>query len=152
MVGVSKVQPANYVIMLHIVCSIISYDIWFYISHVLLHSQWMYKFHSEHHTKPIPTFLDTYVAHIVESPFQGVGMFFPAIVIQYSALDILLILAILNIRGMLRHDERGTWLIGNHHLLHHKYPNFNYGEYWIDTLCGTKYPNKDEYKFGLVYV
>ena len=112
----------------------------------------MYKFHSEHHSKPIPTFIDTYVAHIVESPFQGVGMFFPAIVLHYSPIDILFILVILNIRGMLRHDERGVWLIGNHHLLHHKYSNFNYGEYWIDSLCGTKYPNKDEYKFGLIYV
>ena len=26
---------------------------------------------------------------------------------------------------MMRHDERCIFLIGNHHLLHHKYPNYN---------------------------
>jgi sterol desaturase/sphingolipid hydroxylase (fatty acid hydroxylase superfamily) len=43
----------------------------------------------------------------------------------------------LNIRGMMRHDKRGTWLVGNHHLLHHQYPRYNYGEVWLDYLGGT---------------
>ena len=62
------------------------------------------------------------------------------------------ILLILNVRGMMRHDDRFTWLIGNHHLLHHKYPQYNYGEYWLDWLGGTLYPLREEAKQGLIYI
>ena len=55
-----------------------------------------------------------------------------------------------SIRGFMRHDNRCIWLIGNHHILHHKYPNYNYGEYWIDSICGTLCPYKEEY--GLIYI
>ena len=53
---------------------------------------------------------------------------------------------------MMRHDDRFTWLIGNHHLLHHKYPQYNYGEYWLDWLGGTLYPLREEAKQGLIYI
>lgn len=128
--------------MLHIVASILSYDIWFYISHILLHTGIGYTYHKEHHSKSIPTFLDTYVGHILEGPFQGIGMFLPCIFWEYSNFDILLLLFLLNIRGMMRHDERFVFLIGNHHLLHHKYPQYNFGEYWIDSICGTRYTHR----------
>jgi sterol desaturase/sphingolipid hydroxylase (fatty acid hydroxylase superfamily) len=54
---------------------------------------------------------------------------------------------------MLRHESNkyAVYIIGNHHLLHHKYPNYNYGEYWIDYICGTLYPNQIEYQRGLLY-
>jgi sterol desaturase/sphingolipid hydroxylase (fatty acid hydroxylase superfamily) len=97
-------------------------------------------------------YLDTYVGHSLEGQFQGIGVFLPCIVWNYTVYDILVILAILNIRGMMRHDERFIGLIGNHHLLHHKYPRYNFGEYWIDVLCGTNYKNKAECKRGLIYV
>lgn len=129
--------------MIPILASILSYDIWFYISHVLLHTPLLYKYHKEHHYKIVPTYLDTYVGHIFESPFQGVGMFFPWILFTYSYSDIILILLFLNIRGMMRHDERFVFLIGNHHLLHHRYSEYNFGEYWIDSLCGTLYQRRN---------
>jgi sterol desaturase/sphingolipid hydroxylase (fatty acid hydroxylase superfamily) len=31
-------------------------------------------------------------------------------------------------------------LVGDHHLIHHQYPNYNYGEVWLDQLCGTRRP------------
>jgi hypothetical protein len=61
-------------------------------------------------------------------------------------------LIIVNIRGMLRHDVRYIWLIGNHHILHHKYPQYNFGEYWLDTLFDTRCPIVSEYKKGLIYL
>jgi lathosterol oxidase len=123
--------------MFNILLSILSYDLWFYISHVLLHTPYLYKYHKLHHSKTEPEFLDTYLGDSFESIFQGVGTFIPFIVYKYSIVDIIIILSFLNIRGMLRHDKRGMWIVGNHHLLHHKYPQYNYGEYWIDYLCGT---------------
>jgi len=138
--------------MLPTILSIITYDIWFYISHVILHERAVYKYHKAHHEKPIPQFLDTYVAHWVESPFQGIGFFVPMLFLTYSANDILIALIILNIRGMMRHDERAVYLIGNHHLLHHLYPAYNFGEYWLDSLGGTLYPKQQEYRAGLLYM
>jgi sterol desaturase/sphingolipid hydroxylase (fatty acid hydroxylase superfamily) len=71
---------------------------------------------------------------------------------SYDITDIIAILIFLNVRGMMRHDDRMIFLIGNHHYLHHLYPNYNFGEYWIDSLCGTLYPKKEERIAGLLYI
>jgi sterol desaturase/sphingolipid hydroxylase (fatty acid hydroxylase superfamily) len=43
---------------------IISYDIWFYISHLILHTKYLYKYHKEHHkNKTKLIFTDTYISH-----------------------------------------------------------------------------------------
>ena len=138
--------------MIQVVVSIISYDVWFYISHVILHSRFMYHFHKLHHTKPVPDYTDTYLAHSVETVFQGVGFMFPEVVYTYGMQDINLVLLFLNIRGMMAHDPRFVFLVGNHHLLHHKYGNCNYGQYWIDCLGGTRHPRNEDYVYGLIYV
>ncbi len=85
------------------------------------------------------TWKDTYVAHWIESPFQGIGMFVPYLLYKYSWLDTFLILAFLNVRGMMRHDRRFIWLVGDHHLIHHKDGKYNFGEVWIDSLGGTRF-------------
>jgi lathosterol oxidase len=123
--------------ILNILLSIIIYDIWFYISHVLLHTKYFYKYHREHHLKLIPNFLDTYKASIIENLVQGLGIFLPLLFINYNIYQIGLIFIILNIRAIMQHDERCIFIIGNHHLVHHKYQNCNYGTYWIDYLFNT---------------
>lgn len=127
------------------------YDIWFYISHILLH-EYFYKIHAYHHTITNPVFLDAYVGHVIEGPFQGLGVFLPYLLIDFNVLAFLVAIALINVRGMMRHDSRCNWLIGNHHFLHHKYPWSNFGEYWIDRLCGTLNANEDEYEDGLFYI
>ena len=84
--------------MLNILLSIISYDIWFYLSHILLHSKSLYRFHKGHHTKIYPRFLDTYTGHFLEGPFQGLGMLLPFFYLNYNIYDILIVLSFLNIR------------------------------------------------------
>ena len=138
--------------MFPVILSIITYDIWFYISHVILHHRALYKYHKVHHEKQIPQFLDTYVGHWIESPFQGLGLFIPMLFFAYSARDFFAATIILNIRGMMRHDERAVYLIGNHHLLHHLHPAYNFGEYWLDSLGGTLYHKKEEYTAGILYL
>ena len=118
--------------------SILAYDIWFYISHLLLHTKALYPYHKLHHVNSEPTYLDTHIGHPLEGPFQGIGMFVPYIIFEYSFIDTFIIICILNIRGYAHHDKRGIFLVGDHHLIHHKYPNYNYGQYWIDALCGTR--------------
>jgi sterol desaturase/sphingolipid hydroxylase (fatty acid hydroxylase superfamily) len=125
--------------MIHLVASVITYDIWFYISHLILH-KYLYKIHSVHHSAEEPSWPDTYLGQWFETPCQGVGFLVPYCVYKYTWLDTLLILAFLNMRGMMRHDKRFIWILGDHHLLHHKYGSCNYGEPWIDSLVGTRRP------------
>jgi sterol desaturase/sphingolipid hydroxylase (fatty acid hydroxylase superfamily) len=133
--------------MLKVLASILCYDIWFYASHIFLHRRlqeassrfahkYMWKIHSVHHSTNPDTLVwsHAYVSHPIEDALQGLGMFFPYMVCTYNIADTALILLLLNLRGMARHDHRIAW---PHHLLHHKYMNYNYGEYWIDCACGT---------------
>ena len=141
--------------MISIIFYVISYDIWFYVSHVILHNKAFYKkIHKDHHNidYTIINFKDAYTGHLIEGPFQGIGVLCPLFFIKFNLNLFVVSLIVINTRGMLRHDNRFTWLIGNHHILHHKYPQYNFGEYWLDKLFGTCYPNKDEYVYGMVYI
>jgi len=140
---------------------IVGYDIWFYISHLILHTSWFFKnIHKEHHAlnPRTMTFTDAYVGHRSEGIFQGLGMGAPFLLFEYDLYEPTTIvsfgtaLVLINLRGMARHDDRSTWLIGNHHLLHHVHPNTNYGEYWLDTVFGTRFPDDKEYEKGLIYM
>jgi len=134
---------------------ILSYDIWFYVSHILLHKiNVLKKMHKEHHNVDyqVMNFTQTYVAHFIETPFQGVGILFPLLFIQWEPVSFFHSILIIQIRGMLKHDSRFIWLISNHHILHHKYPRYNYGEYWLDKLFGTLYPDSREHIRGLICV
>lgn len=139
-----------FLVFLQILC----YDIWFYLSHVLLHYRYFYsKIHNIHHQKQYQTliFWDAYEGNHIESIIQSAGLFVPYLIIQVPLYNLLIAGFITNARGLMRHDDRCSWLIGNHHLLHHKYPKYNYGEYWIDKLCGTACPFTNEYIFGKIY-
>lgn len=95
--------------------------------------------------------MDTYLAHWFESIFQSLGLLIALYFIETTLMELIIVTTILNIRGMMRHDARFIPIVGNHHLLHHKYGNYNFGEYWLDTIFGTKYPNETEYKYGCLY-
>jgi lathosterol oxidase len=138
-----------------IIFFIFSYDIWFYISHIFLHNIFLYKnIHRIHHSINYENinYKDTYIGHFIEGSFQGLGFLFPLFFIDLNLYIIFISLILINIRGMLRHDKRFIWLIGNHHILHHKYPRYNFGEYWLDKLFRTNYPNINEYDYGLIYM
>ena len=133
---------------------IFSYDVWFYISHVFLHYKTPFTLiHYIHHQKPHNKLIlwDAYVGSNWEGIIQSAGIFIPYLLNRFPLPYLFIAGFLTNLRGLIRHDNRYIWLIGNHHLLHHKYPNYNYGEYWIDKLCGTLYPNADEYEYGLIY-
>ena len=138
--------------MLVLILHILGYDIWFYISHILLHSRLLWKYHKVHHEIIHPKFTDTYKGHWIEGPFQSLGFLLPIAFYDFHLLSFILALLFVNIRGLMRHDDRTVWLIGNHHLLHHKFFNYNFGEYWLDNLFNTSVPNKTKVKKGLIYV
>ena len=74
------------------------------------------------------SYQDTYVGHYLESCLQCIGVFVPLLWLDVSA-SFYIALLLINIRGMMRHDVQCIPWIGNHHILHHKYPNYNFGEY-----------------------
>jgi len=123
--------------MLFFLTTVLSYDIWFYASHLLLHTRLLYPIHSIHHQNENPTFLDTYHGHWFEMAFQSLGFFTPLLFLDPCVTSFLCALAFVNLKGVLRHDKRGSWITGDHHLIHHKHQNCNYGDKWIDQLFGT---------------
>ena len=128
---------------------ILWYDIWFYISHIMLHR--FYILHQIHHTQPYETLTwrNTMDGHLIETPLQSMGLFVP-LLYDTSLEPLILAFLFVTVRGLMRHDHRCSWLIGNHHLLHHRYRNSNFGEYWIDYVCGTTAP-KEYYIHGILY-
>jgi lathosterol oxidase len=137
--------------MLGIIFYILGYDIWFYISHILLHSDLLWKYHKIHHKIIYPKWTDTYTGHLLEGPFQSMGFLVPLLFIEFSLIEFIIAYIFVNVRGMMRHDDRTVWLIGNHHLLHHTYFNCNYGEYWLDWLFGTSIKDRNKVEKGLIY-
>jgi sterol desaturase/sphingolipid hydroxylase (fatty acid hydroxylase superfamily) len=136
--------------LLRIAASIFCYDIWFYVSHRLLHTPYLWPIHRIHHERHEPTYWDAYHGHWFEPVFQSVGTFFPYLFMSYSWMETVIILLLLNIRGMLRHETRlvGWWGEIDHHIEHHRRPRYNYGERWIDVWCGTYWC--DTYGYGNV--
>ena len=123
------------------------YDVWFYLSNVIIH-----KFMTEYHKEqPINYTYKYEYFHLLL--IKSLGLLIPFMKLRTSAIyePIHLIAAVgfVTIRGKLRQDNRFVWIIGNHHLLHHKYPHYNFGEMWLDELFDTDYPNKNECIYGL---
>lgn len=122
--------------MFLIIFHVVSYDVWFYATHRLSHTTYLWRFHKIHHEKIHPTFLDTNHGHWSEF-FQSVGILLPLVWYDMHWMSFILACMFTLTRGHMRHDSRTAWLIGNHHMLHHELKSINYGEYYLDYLFGT---------------
>lgn len=119
---------------------VFGYDIWFYVSHRALHTRLLWPIHRIHHERVEPVWTDTYHGHWVETALQGLGFFAPWFLWQASSIYwsvALLALFFVNVRGMLHHDRRLTWLVGDYHVIHHRRPTGNFGQPWLDWLGDT---------------
>lgn len=130
---------------------IIGYDIWFYISHILLHTKYLYHLHKPHHKSSKPIYYDAFIASNEENIIQILGVLTPNIIYEIHPYQLLSALAFITLRGMMRHDERFNILIGNHHLVHHETFNYNYGEFWLDYTFGTNHPDISKRVYGIFY-
>lgn len=135
---------------------IFSYDIWFYVSHILLHKiDYLHKMHKIHHEEFNHfgmTFLNGMHYHIFEVPFQNIGFFVPLLFLPFSRKSFFKAMCFISFRTLVRHDQRWTHVVGNHHILHHDYPDYNFGEFWLDYLFGTVYPNNFSYIYGIFFL
>ena len=129
---------------------LLGYDLWFYVSHRALHSPILWPLHKIHHEKKFPHWHDTYHGHWAESVGQSVGFVLPWLFTSFWSWPAsLLALLFVNARGLARHDPRTMTWIGNHHLLHHQFPAWNFGEYWLDWLNGTTCPYQNRVVDGV---
>lgn len=129
--------------MLTFLVYMLCYDIYYYFLHILLHTKYLYSIHKIHHKKYNPDYYDFYTIHILEIPLQSVGLIIPVYFYKLAIYQLLCAIFIINIRGIIIHDKRFINIIGDHHILHHKFINYNYGEYWIDYLFNTHYITKN---------
>jgi lathosterol oxidase len=116
---------------------ILYYDFCYYFLHRLLHTKLFYTIHKIHHKKYKPDFYDFYTVHILEMPLTSMGIIFAIYLHKLYMYQLLCSILFINIRGLMSHDNRCIFIIGDHHLIHHKYFKCNYGEYWLDYIFGT---------------
>jgi sterol desaturase/sphingolipid hydroxylase (fatty acid hydroxylase superfamily) len=121
---------------------IVYYDIFYYFLHRLLHTKYLYNIHKIHHKKNIPNYLDYYNIHLLEYPLTSIGLLIAIYIYKIYIYQLIMAIIFINTRGILIHDKKFINLVGDHHLIHHKYYKYNYGEYWLDFTFGTIYKKK----------
>ena len=125
--------------ILRFLACVVCYDVWFYVVHRLLHTPRLYaKYHSQHHQHMRPTYRETFVASTAENCVSGLGIFVPLLNCSTFSLPVFAAAYLYClVRGVLRHDSRASWLVGDHHLIHHLQPNKNFSSYYVDVIFGT---------------
>jgi sterol desaturase/sphingolipid hydroxylase (fatty acid hydroxylase superfamily) len=120
-------------------CFVFCYDVWFYCFHRLLHIPHIYRqFHYQHHVIKHPRWQDTFVASTIENSFSGLGLLVPLLWVDLN-ISFFWAWLFCACRGIARHDPRCSYIVGNHHLQHHLYPNTNFSAYYIDWICNTEF-------------
>ena len=113
------------------------YDFCYYFLHRLLHTRFFYPIHKIHHKKINPEYYDYYTIHILELPLTSLGLLLAIYLHKLYIYQFICSIVFINIRGIMIHDNKFIFLVCDHHLIHHKYIKYNYGEYWIDYIFGT---------------
>lgn len=132
--------------LLRIITFSIIFDVWFYFFHRLCHDiQWIKKYHMIHHMAQYVTPLDG----VIIDPVDGfISNFFAAFMINYLNMHLIthsIIIFIAHILIFINHSE-----YDNHHMIHHKSFNYNYGATsLLDRLMRTHYnlPSNDKFNY-----
>lgn len=133
------------------------HDIYFYASHRLLHTKFMFKYvHSWHHRSHNTNAWSSFSFHPIEGVFQILIVPLVAIVIPIHEIVLMFfsfVLFLLSVYGHcgyeLRHNKFKALNIFNtslHHYQHHKYVRYNFGIYlnFWDKLFKTDYPDYEK--------
>jgi sterol desaturase/sphingolipid hydroxylase (fatty acid hydroxylase superfamily) len=136
--------------------SLVIYDAWFYWGHRMMHSKWLYRWHSHHHRAIVPSpwsnNSDTLVGAFVEQSYFLVAPFIlpipAAVLIAHKIYD-----QVTGIAGHAGHEyfaspsARSPWpmLCTTFHDQHHGHFNYNYGNTFSiwDRAMGTVHPDYD---------
>lgn len=128
--------------MKYILVYILYYDFFYYFMHRLFHTKYLYPIHKIHHSAYKPKYNDFINVHYLEYPLSSVGLYIALYLHNIYIYQLIITICFIMVRGLMEHDERFIWIVGNHHLQHHYYFKCNYGEHWIDYVFDTVYKNK----------
>ena len=128
--------------MKEFVLYILYYDFFYYFMHRLLQTKYFYLIHKIHHKKYNPNYHDYYNVNILEIPITSIGLVLAVYIYRLYIFQLLGSILFINIRGIMQHDNKFIFFVGDHHLVHHKYIKCNYGEYWLDYIFRTNFKNK----------
>lgn len=144
-------QPSIVQIVIEIPVLLLWNEIHFYITHRLLHTRWLRRFHLAHHRSIVTTPWSTYSFHPVEAMLLGNVIVWPMLLHDFSiaALISLPLLSLLfNSIGHSNYDfhPQGTssWYKASrrHHLHHACFKgNFGFMFTFMDRLLGTSLPD-----------
>ena len=141
-------------LLLSLPVTIVWHDAYFYWTHRLLHTRWLFRqIHGVHHRSRNPSPWAALSFHPVEALIHGMALPIVLIVLPLN-LYVVLAFAIHQIvrnthghagietlpRGFARHWLGGRFVTTTHHHLHHETSKGNYGLWftWWDRLCGTE--------------
>jgi sterol desaturase/sphingolipid hydroxylase (fatty acid hydroxylase superfamily) len=132
---------------------IVWHDGYFYWTHRLLHTRWLFRHvHGVHHRSRNPSPFAAYAFHPAEAFVNGLVTLLPLLVLPLN-LGVVLVFGLHQIirnahshaavetlpRGFARHWLWGRFTTTTHHHLHHETAQGNYGLWftWWDRWCGT---------------
>ena len=129
------------------------HDLYFYITHRLLHIPWMYRrFHSIHHASIQPSPWASFSFHPVESVIEALPIPLFSLILPLHPVVIISYLTLMTLSAIINHLgfevmplKLQRWLIsGTHHSSHHRNFNSNYGLFYTfwDRLLGTEHQPK----------
>lgn len=147
-------HPSGLRILVEVVVLFFWNELHFYVSHRLLHTRWLRRFHGDHHRSHTPTPFSTYAFHPVEAVMLGSVPLIPMLLHDFSfaALFCLPILSIvLNGLGHANYEfSRNAPALGplgasRRHHLHHACYSGNYGFLLtaFDRVLRTELPLDD---------
>jgi len=107
--------------------TLLSIEILFYYSHVLLHSNMFWKYHRIHHKWSGPSVISTLYCHPVEQIICNISPLILSGLISGLNINTMRLWHIVALSNTLISGHGGYKFFGNFHDLHHKYKNCNYG-------------------------
>jgi sterol desaturase/sphingolipid hydroxylase (fatty acid hydroxylase superfamily) len=149
-------SPTWWMVAASIVVGLLLHDTYFYWTHRLLHSGWLFRrWHAEHHKSHNPSAWTAYSFSVPEAAVQGlfIPLYFFAVPVPHGAgVPFVAVALVINALGhcgieftprvAVSHRWLG-WLTGAvHHDIHHARSCSNYGLYFRfwDRLMGTEDP------------
>ncbi|WP_345741614.1 sterol desaturase family protein [Ulvibacterium marinum] len=130
-------------------------EIYFYVSHWLLHQKWLFmKVHYVHHASREPTLYSVYSFHWFEAFLLGAVIFVPILVYPFHILSVLslpIMSILLNFLGHCNHEVetiKSPNYLGRftfRHSMHHKWSKGNFGFMlpYLDMIFNTVTPKNN---------
>lgn len=128
-------------------------DIWFYYTHRLMHSPYLYKFHKQHHEFIHPYALAGLYCSPLEMVFVNqISISLPIQMLDYNTTEIMVFSGLIALNVLKGHSgiqfywcdpkwfhKMMVFFFGNKmHDIHHEYMNCNYGNlYFLDLIHNT---------------